>query len=354
MPTVVVFAGAGASRSVNESQYPTTVEFIRRLPDRILKQSAFELISEYLRSHPVAGALIDIELLLSALQDLEAFFALLSDPESVPGWVLRSDRLQRLAGPEVPHSSITERAPALRAAVSSLVDHINAQVFDIYSRIPEPFELEMNWLPLLEGIVDSGYALELFTTNYDLVIEAALTELEARHKIPVNAIRTGRRSGLYRTLDELLWARGPSDAVPKPVGLLTKLHGSVDWSRSPSGIYVGEPNFKGHEKQVILYPGFKGLPAAEPFASFHNYLAGAVANADYVVFIGFAFRDKYINDILDRFTASHAKILIINPADPPLATPFAKGRVSVLQKPFGAESASLALNTIQFSLSGGA
>src|SRR5207248_224732 len=74
-------------------------------------------------------------------------------------------------------------------------------------------------------------------------------------------IKTGRRPGVYQVLDEFLWARRSQDELPKPAGLLTKLHGSVDWSRGPQGIYVGDPLYKGtHNKQVILYPGFKGTP----------------------------------------------------------------------------------------------
>jgi hypothetical protein len=110
---------------------------------------------------------------------------------------------------------------------------------------------------------------------------------------------------------------------------------------------VGDPLFKGaHEKHVILYPGFKDASAPEPFKRFHDYLAGAVAQASSVLFIGFAFRDNFINDILRRFTASHAQIIVIDPAAPLDSNPYPEGRVLNIAQPFGSESVAVAVNTL--------
>jgi hypothetical protein len=346
MPQIVVFAGAGASKAVNASGYPTTVEFFQRLPRDISEHTIFGLATEYLHTRSEKRGAIDIEEILWALQELDAFLGAVTDTNSVPGWFLRSDRLFRVLGVSANNGSLLDHTPEVRKIVTTIVSKINALVYDFYSRMPEQFEMEANWLPLIEGLLTSGASVELFTTNYDIVIEAALENLESRGKVPIKRIVTGRHPGLRPLLDQLLWARRAEDRQA-PAGLLTKLHGSVDWSRGPEGTYVGDPLFKGdHNKHVILYPGFKGLPAAEPFAAFHNYFANVIAKADYILFIGFAFRDQYINDLLKRFTAIHAKILVIDPATELPNIPFPSGRVMHLSNPFDLESVSLTLNTL--------
>ena len=327
--TIVIFAGAGASKAVNPREYPATVEFFERLPETIKSQAIFKRVLEYLTSNSEKTETVDVERILWVLRELDAFIGQAADARSVPGWFLRGDRL----GVSANLSNLLDPAPTIRQKVSALVDHINARVYDFYARPPEKYELETNWLALLRPLLGSRQPIELFTTNYDINIEVALQILKEDNSIQ-QQIQTGRGSGVYPLLDESLWARGVQE-LPRPVGLLTKLHGSVDWSRGSQGIFVGDPLYKGsHEKQVILYPGFKGTPAVEPFALFHHYLAGAVAKASAIIFIGFAFRDDYINQILSRFTSSYAKLYIIDPAESLPGVPYPQERVMHLKSSF--------------------
>jgi len=348
MASIVLFAGAGASRAVNQTAYPTTVEFYQQLPSTIIQQSIFKLTIEYLRARRDDGAKIDIELVLWALQELDAFISQAGNAESVPGWFLRENRLASTIGGPQNFSGLLESGSPILPIIRDTISRIDELVYDFYGRMPQEFELQSNWLPLLEGLLSKHrHIVEIFTTNYDVVLEAALAYIEERERVPEGPVVTGRREGIRPTLDPLLWGRPPWSGH---TGLLTKLHGSVDWSRGASDIYVGDPLFKGnHEKHVILYPGFKGLPAAEPFAAFHNYLARAVAGADIVLFIGFAFRDAYINDILNRWTAPHVRLFAIDIAKTLSDAPFSAGRLHHLAAAFNGESVNLMLNTLEIS-----
>ena len=86
-------------------------------------------------------------------------------------------------------------------------------------------------------------------------------------------------------------------------GLLTKLHGSIDWQYDSEDITKSGPHYTREEQNhCILYPGYKGVPSEEPFSVFHDHLRNVARGGHDVlkaaIFIGFAFRDNYINSIL--------------------------------------------------------
>jgi hypothetical protein len=90
---------------------------------------------------------------------------------------------------------------------------------------------------------------------------------------------------------------------------------------------VGHFDFDGnHEKRSIIYPGFKGRPSDVPFAGFHEYFKRRVSKVTHMLFIGFAFRDEYINELLRGWTSPTASIAIIDPVRP-ATTPFPQAPV---------------------------
>lgn len=159
-------------------------------------------------------------------------------------------------------------------------------------------------MPLFQGLGGVKSPVELFTTNYDTVLEDAI-ELSS---LEVSAGYKGSTSN--RRLDLGLWSTGA--ALPRNKrGLLTKLHGSVNWQRKHRDIHISAPFFSGqHEQHVILYPGLKDTTAPEPFNAFHDRLAWALRQAQFVAFVGFAFRDPLINQILQRDLATQVRVFV--------------------------------------------
>jgi len=310
---VLVFAGAGASKAVNSDSYPTTADFFNRLPEAISSNQYFRLLLEYLRSRSSGQAKPDIEVVLWHFQELKAQMKAMASRDQFLGWLLESDRMNKPLGSGGSLGAARHAATAGLGQVDSLVSAINRQVFEFYKRPPETAELDVTWLPLLRGLAKSDFSVEVATTNYDVVLEYALEKLEADGTAIVNA---GWKSGVYRKLDLDQWSRDPfgSEEGTRAHGLLTKLHGSVNWSRDGADIYISDPAFKGQDdRHAIIYPGFKGRPTEEPFSTMHQYLVRCLATADALVFIGFAFRDEYVNDLCERYVRPQARVYVVNP-----------------------------------------
>lgn len=80
---VVVLSGAGASKAVNPSKYPTTIEFFEGLPDEVRSDRYFNFVLNFLRE---SGAdPIDIELVLWELQKLLEFYEAVTSNNTIVG-----------------------------------------------------------------------------------------------------------------------------------------------------------------------------------------------------------------------------------------------------------------------------
>jgi hypothetical protein len=195
----------------------------------------------------------------------------------------------------------------LLAQCKTLIDAINSKVYELYGKEPSTEELSGNWSHLLQEIKQKGWVYDIFTTNYDVAIETALSIDKS--------LNTDRFLGLKnihnKQLDIKRW-ENPSENE----GLLTKLHGSVNWQWGPTkeDIYVSAPVFTGlHENHAIIYPGFKGESQLAFFSPMHNYFSEKLSKSHLIIFIGFAFRDEYINNILAENIDQNTKIAVIDP-----------------------------------------
>lgn len=316
---IIVFAGAGSSASVDPKKYPTTVEFFKRLPEDVRKNRLYPLVQQFLETNN-NGKLIDIEDVLWTIDRFKESFDNTFDPNTITGWALNNNALTTLAqglGGSVPDTRpICQNRELFSAQRSDLRNSINALVHGLYSERPTDNQLK-NWTRLLQSIRDSGPSVEIFTTNYDLVLERAT-------KVAGLDIEYGRKpDDLGTTIDTAIWDK--SGKIPYKYGRLTKLHGSVDWQRNSDGTIVVSPVNPGSlEKQAVLYPGFKGEPEEEPFIKFHNYLREAVHAAEAAIFIGYAFRDEHINDIIRDSPRPIQKHVICKDEEPPILIPFDK------------------------------
>ncbi len=338
MKNVLVFAGAGASKAVNPEAYPTTVEFFNQLPTEISSQPFFRLTHAFAQQKLGRGAVIDIEVMLWYLTDLLQLLQRTLDTRDLLGWYLEGSRLTEPIGKKSDFGNLTQTASEASPRLDTLISSINQSVYTLYQRLPDIKELENCWLPLLKGLAEAGFKVELVTTNYDLTLEAALDHLATTTSLRGDA---GWRGNITRELDLSLWAGGTP--FTNDFGLLTKLHGSVNWSRGGERIYVGDPEFKGsHERHAIIYPGFKGRPSVTPFDTMHGYLSQVLLASDAAIFVGFACRDEYINDLCSRYLRPTTPVVIMNPAQI-ASLPVPQDQVHHISKNFDTESAGEAI-----------
>ena len=289
---MLVFVGAGGSAAVDPEQYPTTAQFFQRLPDGIKENPLFVQVCDFLvRTNPHSQKRIDIEDVLWVLHELQADCQKMNDPTTITGCIMGS---RDGVIPGVDFTATQQSASLLdRECITPLIESIYEQVYQLYEGIPHPKKLSV-WTQLLNGLRAIDPVLEIFTTNYDIVLEHAVQQAEIPTEIGLTSYSEGNRVQTH------LW-----DPANRPeTGLLTRLHGSVDWRYlTEDVVVVRDAVFSGnHDKHCILYPGYKGEPQEEPFKLFHEHLR-RVVQGEYeplvaAVFIGYAFRDAYINTIL--------------------------------------------------------
>jgi SIR2-like protein len=310
-PHVVIFAGAGASKALPDTDFPTTVEFFESLPDSIRADSFFSFVEEFLRGVKTSPT-IDIEEVLLELQKLISFLRSANDNDTIVGRAVSSNLIARISG-GFNFGQLYGGGMNLAQQLETLQGLINAQVYRLYSKEPTDRELGQTWNPLINRLLKSTY-LDIFTTNYDLVIESSIQSLESEKSMYQYLGATGRTQ---RRLDLGQW----SEDANRSTGLLTKLHGSLNWKLDNDNIVLGDWVFTGdHAKQAIIYPGFKGESNALFFGPFHDYLTRTLAKAEHVLVIGFAFRDDTINQIF-RTSLNPASTITVMDTNPGLKAP---------------------------------
>jgi len=282
---ILVFVGAGGSAAVDPKQYPTTVGFFEKLPDEITNDPLFGKVCEFLKGQQ-GKKIIDIENVLEILDEFQEDCKKMNDPKTMVGWTMQGN--SSFVGGVKDFATLQQSIATLeRERIAPLKSKINEQVYKFYEATPDPKKLS-DWIQLLKGLKTIDPALEIFTTNYDRVLENVIREAGID-------VEMGRQfNGIQTRLNTVPWD------TPSIRGRLTKLHGSVDWQRSNEGINISEVFTGNHQNHCILYPGYKGEPTEEPFRTFHEHLRKIVENKKLsaAIFIGFAFRDDAINRIL--------------------------------------------------------
>ena len=298
---ILVFVGAGGSAAVDPEQYPTTVEFFNRLPDDIKEDPLFSLVHEFLVIQKDEQP-IDIEEILWNLDELQEYCKASVNTETISGWIMEENRIARLVNvPDLSH--LLDGMRYLEEnQIETLKHKINVLVYNFYATIPSDDKLSA-WVRLLQGLAEYEFPIEIFTTNYDRVLETAIKEGKIN-------VETGRRPDDVQPIQDMTIWDNPGRPLTRKRGRLTKLHGSVDWQRNQEGIIIRMGSALENEEHLILYPGYKGEPGEEPFVQFHEHLRAVVQQASAAIFVGYAFRDDYINTILSELPSEIPKLVI--------------------------------------------
>ena len=334
-PHVILFAGAGASAALDPETYPTTAAFFEKLPKPIREDQLFLITESHLKDTIPPPAALDIEQILGRLAQFhDSLSPIIDDERHALAKMMKLNEIRVL----LPNSTVNWEhleleAGKLQRRATALTDKIHEEIYNLYGTPPADEQLDRTWFPLLRRLAKQGTSTDIFTTNYDLVLEVTADRLK-----PDVVIANGRTiAGASTILDTSLW--GPIEnenrSSAKAEIRVTKLHGSLDWHRDGKTIRWGNPSFMGdHARHVILYPAFKGKPEHELFRTFHDYFRKTLTRVTHAVFIGFAFRDEYLNDLLTQHFPDDATALIVNP-DSHLATPLPKTRVKRITEGFG-------------------
>ena len=308
---ILVFAGAGASAAIDSKKYPTTEGFFNNLSESIKNDPLFVVVKEFLETSNVNP--LDIEHVLDALEKIRDYLWLTNDSSCVTGWMARQNYFTRI-NKNCDISYLYKSSHGLINHCSDLISRIHTLLYTLYSTPPGEKQLE-RWRLLLKELQEIDPIIEIFTTNYDMVLEYAIN-------IDYLNIDSGKSfDGRHTSLNMKLWDN-PGIPLIEGCGRLTKLHGSVDWQRfiGNEELIFTSPIFTGDlQKQLVLYPGAtKKEPEEWPFTKFYKHLEKSAADAKASVFIGFSFRDEHINRILRENSTRTRKYIITKESPHPI------------------------------------
>lgn len=172
----------------------------------------------------------------------------------------------------------------------------------------------MNHLAAWAARTDYLHPVEIFTVNYDLLIETALERLGVPYFDGfVGSLRARFRAQLVEESPEA------AGGVPSQFVRLWKLHGSVNWERSAKEIVrIGQP--VSDDLPAAIYPSDAKYEESRrvPFLVLQDRLRRALHQAETIVLIsGFNFADDHLNEMLfDAATRRERSEFVVFSFDP--------------------------------------
>lgn len=184
----------------------------------------------------------------------------------------------------------------------------------------------------------------IFTTNYDLVLEAYCSHFGLRYEVGEKADRT---LNLRKDNTELYGGASTAHRI-------YKLHGSINWYSDQHGVMrwssepvkTGQTTSLGHKvaEEVLVYPAFAKYTFREPFYSMFHHLKDCLVKGRVCCVVGYSFRDE---DLLGLFLDAMAMneglyLILIDPLAEAIALekfPHHKDRVHCISEAFSVEAA---------------
>ncbi len=189
------------------------------------------------------------------------------------------------------HAAGTGEVRGLSASQLSQLDDAICKV--IYSRVhvrlpsrDTSYHRMASWM----GAIERGHPMEVFTPNYDLLIEQSLEE----SGVPYFDGFVGSDRTFFdppsMELDELpaRWAR------------LWKLHGSINWRQDKNGTVSRGESFEGYERRLI-HPSHLKFDESRrmPYLAMIDRLRAFLRRSPAVLVVcGYSFSDQHLNEVL--------------------------------------------------------
>ncbi|MCK4947536.1 MAG: SIR2 family protein [Candidatus Aureabacteria bacterium] len=168
------------------------------------------------------------------------------------------------------------------------------------------------WLNML----NRDYSKEIFTSNYDLIIEKALEE-----------IKTPYFDGFVGSYEPFFWQESIERFVDKSDLTqnwirLWKVHGSLSWfwkKNSESGshniIRVGIiSDIKNIDNELVIYPSKEKYDSSkkQPFVAYFDRLKNVLLKGELLfIFTGYSFSDQHINEIAFNSLRQNNRLFIL-------------------------------------------
>ncbi len=182
------------------------------------------------------------------------------------------------------------------------VTRLNIIVFINEKELQAPLDYTKRFFAWLD-LQNRDYSKEIFTTNYDLIIEKSLEGT----KIPYF-------DGFVGSYEPFFWQDSidrfvDKNDITKNWIRLWKLHGSLNWfwkENQTTGAYSivrsgknSEP--KGDNNELVIYPSKDKYDSSrkQPFVAYFDRLKNYLINGELLfLFTGYSFSDQHINELI--------------------------------------------------------
>lgn len=232
----------------------------------------------------------------------EAIRAELGASANIESILTRIRLLQQALGPAQVHGLDAEGYKALGAEICKKIGEV------VGAKLPQernPYTELVSWV---SGTLRS-HAVEIFTTNYDLLFEEAFERSRASYF-------DGFSGGHLPFFDPVSVA---SDDLPPRWSRLWKLHGSLGWALEGDSVVRG----RGRTASQLVYPDHLKyeLTQKQPYSALFERLRQFLLTPDTILLAtGFSFRDAHICAVLDEALAMNANAAVMAFQYMPLAS----------------------------------
>jgi len=191
--------------------------------------------------------------------------------------------LRAVAGPDAVRGLTADQLDALDTAICKSIIDVAGK------RLPTtdtPFHKVASWA----GASIRTHPVELFTPNYDLLLEQALEET----RVPYFDGFVGAVTPFF-DLHAI-----EADELPARWARLWKLHGSINWSLGEDGT-VFRTSTENVDARRVIYPSHLKYEQSRrmPYLAFLDRLRAFLRNPSAVLITcGYSFRDQHLNEVL--------------------------------------------------------
>lgn len=173
------------------------------------------------------------------------------------------------------------------AALDAEICAITTEVVGV--DLPEsntPYHQLATWI----GGIHRAHPIEVFTPNYDLLVEQALES----HKIPFFDGFVGSKQAFFDLTSM------ESESLPSRWARVWKVHGSVNWWRTQTDEVVRRENHSEGDRQMIYpshlkYDQSRRMPYLAMLDRLRDFLARGQA---VLVTCGYSFADQHLNEVI--------------------------------------------------------
>ncbi|MFK5958470.1 MAG: SIR2 family protein [Lutibacter sp.] len=163
-----------------------------------------------------------------------------------------------------------------------------------------PYHKFASWI----ASIDREKPIEIFTTNYDLLIEQALEETF----VPYFDGFVGARNSFFdlRAIEE--------NAIPAHWTRLWKIHGSLNWYQTENSVHRSTGSNIQDQESHLIYPSHLKYDQSRkmPYLALIDHLTNSIKKEPSILITtGYSFNDEHINDaILNALKSNPTSIVI--------------------------------------------